>query len=135
MQIKLNGPMVLALTTTMVMLLSTGCASTPPSPADRLQARSHDAENVIDDPQRAAEAQAAFEGMFDAATELEASVAATRADLLAMHHDSTTTPEAFLAAIEATRRRHEPTLLQLVDQRLKAAASTTEREWKRLLSD
>jgi hypothetical protein len=120
---------------TIVAAIMAGCASTPQSPTDRIKARGQAAPTIIDDPERAAAAQAAFEGMHEAATELEASVAATRADLLAMHHDPTTTPEAFQAALQAMRDRQKPMLLDLIDQRIQAAASTTQREWNRLQKD
>jgi hypothetical protein len=136
MRIKIDGLMALALTaTTAISLLAAGCTTATQSPADRIQARAEAAATIVADPQRAAEVQAALEAMHSSATELEASAAATRADLLAMHRDPSTTPEAFRAAIKAMHERHKQTLAALVDQRLEAAASTTEREWNRLHKD
>ena len=115
-----------------MILPSAACATSLQSPADRIQARAQAAKIIIGDPQRAAEAEAALEAMHGSVTEFEASVSKTRVDLLAMHHDPSTTPEAFRAAIKAMRERHEPMLLELIDQRMRVAASTTEREWNRL---
>jgi hypothetical protein len=131
MQIRKIDPAA-AVAIVTVAAFMTGCATAPPSPTERIRARAQAVSTIIDDPERAAAAQAAFEGLHDAATKLEASVATARAGLLALHHDPTATPAAFRAAIDAMRERQEPMLLDLVDRRLEAAASTTRREWERL---
>jgi hypothetical protein len=137
MQNEIGGvvPAVVAVGFAIVMACTLGCATAPPSLPDQIQARGKAAPTIIDDPERAAEARAAFEGMYDAATEFEASAATTRADLLSLHHDPSATPEAFRSAIAAMRERHRPMLLELINHRIEAAASTTDREWKRLQKD